>query len=407
MAECYTNTTVNIAAALGFFSRICSLQSLEMLEYEHHLVTALSVELWPGVLQITQKHIRGWENGLEAEMGFPMSEAHSIASKREVPSGIGDGQPAWKPLSITHGNGGGIQSEDTYRKSLLDTQVHHSHRLLRKILGAVPGEQREHSSEIWGEELLSLEGENTSDFDRQNTIGKPINSTPAMKEIDVTHEKMMEFEPLLEASGERNLRSINLTHGECQCNCVTQTVWYPEHSHLCMIWDVEEVRSIVLPENRQKSTLLVVSSMLALRWIEANVTKCRESKAPTAESKHAISYSRRLELLETACKVFAVPVEVRHGWSRIKFFPWFRATLTSWLYAVTKDHIKKHQKEYRQFQQPRFAQGSKSTFTFAPGSCKSCCEDTGSHSVLGQLVRPPSFHFQLRKMVQLLASPPW
>ena len=37
MAECYTNTTVNIAAALGFFSRMCSLQSLEMLESEHHL----------------------------------------------------------------------------------------------------------------------------------------------------------------------------------------------------------------------------------------------------------------------------------------------------------------------------------------------------------------------------------
>ena len=29
--ECYTNTTVNIATALGFFSRMCSLKSLEML----------------------------------------------------------------------------------------------------------------------------------------------------------------------------------------------------------------------------------------------------------------------------------------------------------------------------------------------------------------------------------------
>ena len=44
VAECYTNTTVNIATALGFFSRMCSLQSLEMLESEHQLVTALSVE---------------------------------------------------------------------------------------------------------------------------------------------------------------------------------------------------------------------------------------------------------------------------------------------------------------------------------------------------------------------------
>ena len=70
-------------------------------------------------------------------------------------------------------------------------------------------------SEIWGEELLSLEIENTSDFKRQNTIGRAMNSASAIEENDVTHGKMMEFEPLFEASGERNLRSINLTHWEC------------------------------------------------------------------------------------------------------------------------------------------------------------------------------------------------
>ena len=79
MAECYTTTTVNIAAALFFFSRMCTLQSLKMLESEHALVTALSVKSWSGVLQITQKHIRGWEIGLEAEMGFPVSGAYSLA----------------------------------------------------------------------------------------------------------------------------------------------------------------------------------------------------------------------------------------------------------------------------------------------------------------------------------------
>ena len=62
---------------------------------------------------------------------------------------------------------------------------HHSHRL--KILGAVPEDQRENLREIWGEELLSLENENTSDFERQNTIGKAINSAPAMEGNDVAH----------------------------------------------------------------------------------------------------------------------------------------------------------------------------------------------------------------------------
>ena len=50
VVECYASTTVNIATALGFFSRMCSLQSLEMLETEHQLVTALSAESWTGVL---------------------------------------------------------------------------------------------------------------------------------------------------------------------------------------------------------------------------------------------------------------------------------------------------------------------------------------------------------------------
>ena len=67
------------------------------------------------------------------------------------------------------------------------------------------------------------------------------------------------------------------------------------------------------------------------------------------ESIPAIDYSRRLELFETACKLSAIPMEVRHVWSRIRFFPWFRAILTFWLHAVTKDLMKKHQKEYRQF----------------------------------------------------------
>ena len=51
---------------------------VEMLESEHHLVTALSVESWAGALQTTQKHIIGWKIGLEAEMGFPVSEAYGL-----------------------------------------------------------------------------------------------------------------------------------------------------------------------------------------------------------------------------------------------------------------------------------------------------------------------------------------
>ena len=79
------------------------------------------------------------------------------------------------------------------------------------------------------------------------------------------------------------------------------------------------------------------------------MTKYGEWTARTAESIHAIDYNWWLELFETACKVFSIPTEVRHVWSRLRFFSWFWTTLTSWLYTVTKDHMKKHQNEYRQF----------------------------------------------------------
>ena len=291
VAECYANTTVNIGTALGFFSRMCSTQSLEMLESEHHLVTALSVESWPGVLQVTQKYIRVWKIGFEAEMGFPISEAFGLPfnAKSLVGSVVANLCGSHYPLHMA-------MVEVSSQRVLIDKAFsvpkcvrlarmsHHSHRLLRKIRETAPREQRDDLSEIWGEELLGLEGENMSDPERQNMTGKPMNSAPNLEENDAMHEKMIELEPLLEAPGERNLRSIDITHGECPCHCLAQTVWYTDHANLCLIWDKEEIRSIGLLDPKQKVTLLVISTMLALRWIEENVTKYRESKTPTAES---------------------------------------------------------------------------------------------------------------------------
>ena len=121
VAECYVSTTVNLATALGFFSRMCSLQSLERLESEHHLVTALSVESWPGVLQVTQKHIKSWKVGLEAEMGFPMSEAYGMPlnARSLVGSVMANLCGSHYPL----GDGGSIQPEGIDRQSLLSAQM--------------------------------------------------------------------------------------------------------------------------------------------------------------------------------------------------------------------------------------------------------------------------------------------
>ena len=157
VAECYANTTVNISTALGFFSLMCSLQSLGRLESEHHLVTALSVESWPGVLQVTQKHISSWKVGLEAEMGFTISEAYGLPlnAKSLVGSVMANLCGSHYPLHMA-------MVEVSSQRVLIDKvfsvpkcvrlarMSHHSHKLLRKIWGTVPREQRDDLSEIWG-----------------------------------------------------------------------------------------------------------------------------------------------------------------------------------------------------------------------------------------------------------------
>ena len=79
-------------------------------------------------------------------------------------------------------------------------------------------------SDIWGEKNLSLERGSYSYIEKQSTSDNVTNDVLAVDKTDSVHAKMIEFEPLLEASGERNPRSIKLTHGNCACQCVAQTV---------------------------------------------------------------------------------------------------------------------------------------------------------------------------------------
>ena len=110
----------------------------------------VSVESWPGALQITQKHIKGWKIGLEAEMWFPVSEAYSlpVTAKSLVGSVMANLCGSHYPLHMA-------MVEVSSQRILIDKafsvpkcvrlarKSHHSHRLLRKILGTVPGEQKD------------------------------------------------------------------------------------------------------------------------------------------------------------------------------------------------------------------------------------------------------------------------
>ena len=104
-----------------------------------------------------QKHISGWKVGLEAEMGFHVSEAYSLPTnaKSLVGSVMANRSGSHYPLHIA-------MVEASSQRVLIDKvfsapkcvrlaqMSHQSHKLLRKILGAVPGNQREDLSEIWG-----------------------------------------------------------------------------------------------------------------------------------------------------------------------------------------------------------------------------------------------------------------
>ena len=74
IADCYRGTEVNPVTALGLYSMFGSLESLLNLEQKHEMVTAISVELFPGVLQTEQKHIRKMREAIEVEINNRQSE---------------------------------------------------------------------------------------------------------------------------------------------------------------------------------------------------------------------------------------------------------------------------------------------------------------------------------------------
>ena len=66
IADCHGATEVNIVTALGLYSMFDSLESLLNLEQKHEVVTTISVEVFPWVLQTEQKYIGKWRETIEA-----------------------------------------------------------------------------------------------------------------------------------------------------------------------------------------------------------------------------------------------------------------------------------------------------------------------------------------------------
>ena len=80
IADCHGGTEVNLVTALGFYSIFGSLESLLNLEKKHEMVTAISLEVFPGVLLTEQNYIGKWREAIETEMNIRHSEIYSRPS---------------------------------------------------------------------------------------------------------------------------------------------------------------------------------------------------------------------------------------------------------------------------------------------------------------------------------------
>ena len=163
-----------------------------------------------------------------------------------------------------------------------------------------------------GEEFIRLSEGNVSEFQKKKASGALLTEFPTMDEKEDLHRIMMEVEPLLEASGYRTRKNILMTHGEFPCHCLAQTLWHLKRGNLVLVWDVEELYSTGLPDQNQQVSIVVVSAMLAVRWLEANAgTSGQETAVPTSEQLSNVKMNHDLDLFRTTCKVLWIPNAIK------------------------------------------------------------------------------------------------
>ena len=325
IADCHGGTEVNLVTALGFYTMFGSLESLLNQEQKHEMVTAISVEVFPGVLQIEQKHIGRWREAIEAEINIRHSETYRRPSGARylVRSTLA---PMRKSRYPVHFVAVDVKSTRTIvdqafsvPKCVRIARVSEtSYKLLCKIFSAVPEETKEELESILGRKFMGYASGNFSDFERQKQKGSTVTDYNAVDENDEVHQVMMEVEPLLEASGKRNWRSIMSTQDMFPCHCLLQTWWYPGRSNLVLNWDCGELLSMGLPDSSRPITIVLVGVMMAIRWLEAHVKENNRQEAPTREQLQKLDCLKDLDLFETMCKILNIPMEVKKIWARIR-----------------------------------------------------------------------------------------
>ena len=230
IAGCHGETEVNLVTALGFYSMFGSLESLLNLEKKHEMVTDISVEVFPEVLQTEQNHIGKWREAIEAEMNIRHNETYSRPSGARYLVGS-TLAPMCKSRYPLHFVAVDIKSTRTIVDQAfsvpkcvrLARMSEKSYELLCKMFSAVPERNKEELESILGKKIMGYVSGNFSDFERQKHRGSTVTDYSTVDENDEEHRVMMEVEPILEASGKRNWRRIRLTHDEFPCHCLLQT----------------------------------------------------------------------------------------------------------------------------------------------------------------------------------------
>ena len=286
IADCHGGTEVNLVTALGFYSMFGSLESLLNLEQEHEVVTTISVEVFPGVLQTGQMYIGKWREAIEAKRNIRHSETYRrpTGARCLVGSTLA---PMCKSRYPVHFVAVDVKSTRTIVDQAfsvpkcvrLARMSEKSYELLCKMFSAVPERTKEELESILGKKFMGYASGNFRDFERKKQKGSTFTDYNAVNENDEVHRAMMEVEPLLGASQKRNWRSIMSTHNEFPCHCLLQTWCYPGRSNLVLIWHCGERLSMGLPDSSPPITILIVGVMMATGWMEAHVRENNRQKA--------------------------------------------------------------------------------------------------------------------------------
>ena len=321
------------------------------------MVTTISVEVLPGVLQTEQSYIGKWREAIEAETNI----RHSGTYRR--PTGarylLGSTLAAMcKSRYSVHFVAVDVKSTRTIVDQAFSVpkcvriarMSERSYELLCKMLSTVPERTKEELESILRKKFMGYASRNFIDFERQKQKGSTVTDYNAVVENDEIHQVVMEVEPLLEASGKRNWRRIMLTHDEFPCHCLLQTWWYPGRSNLVLIWDCVELLSMGLPDSSQPVKIVIVEVMMAIRWLEARVRDNKRQETPTKEKLQELDCLKHLDLFQTRCKILNIPMEVKKICARRRLISWFGSNMTAWLYQYAKKYMSKHSRVYSAYQ---------------------------------------------------------